>query len=224
MKTSTMFALICITGATALSAADTQKSFREFVDKDRREAAEFYGQKTPDKSAARIRPANWAQPIKCEGLPNLHMVSTNLYRSAQPTEEGMRNIKAKGIKTIINLREFHSDRDEIGDTDLEYVHIRMKAWNLKKKDLIQFLEVATDTNRTPVLVHCKAGADRTGAMCAMYRIVVEGRTKEEALREMQEGGFNFHEMFGNIPKWIKETNVEEIRKELKLHPEIINAD
>ena len=32
-----------------------------------------------------------------------------------------------GIKTVINLRSFHSDRDELGDAGLRYVHVWAKA-------------------------------------------------------------------------------------------------
>ena len=64
------------------------------------------------------RPATWAQPIVMEGVPNLHRVSDALYRSAQPTAAGMRHLRKMGVKTIVSLRSFHSDRDEIGDTGL----------------------------------------------------------------------------------------------------------
>jgi protein tyrosine/serine phosphatase len=224
MKISITFVLACLAGATALYAVDTKPSFREFVDDDRRKAAEFYNSKSTDKPLPEIHHVDRERSIKCKGAPNLHIVSTNLYRSAQPTEEGMRNLKAKGIKTIVNLREFHSDRDEIGDTDLEYVHIRMNAWHLKEKDVIAFLEIATDTNRAPVLVHCKHGADRTGAMCATYRIVVEGWTKKAALREMQDGGFNFHEIFANIPEFIDSLDIAALRKKLNLKLETVDGD
>jgi hypothetical protein len=39
----------------------------------------------------------------------------------------MRNLKAMGIETVVDLRLFHSDRDEIGDTGLAYEQIYMKA-------------------------------------------------------------------------------------------------
>ncbi len=50
------------------------------------------------------RPSAWARPITMEGVPNLFQVSTNLYRSAQPTAQGMQNLKRHGIVTIVNLR------------------------------------------------------------------------------------------------------------------------
>lgn len=43
------------------------------------------------------RPASWAQPVKLDGVPNLYRVNSNLYRSAQPTAEGMRNLTNLGI-------------------------------------------------------------------------------------------------------------------------------
>lgn len=66
------------------------------------------------------RPPEWAQPLLLAGVPNLHKVSDDLYRSAQPTCEGMSNLKKLGIETIVNLRSFHSDRARIGNTGLAY--------------------------------------------------------------------------------------------------------
>jgi protein tyrosine/serine phosphatase len=158
------------------------------------------------------RPTTWATPIMVEGAPNLHKVSDALYRSAQPTEIGMQELRKMGIKTIINLRSFHSDRDEIKNVDLEYEHLYMKAWHPELKEAKRFLQVVTDPTRQPVLVHCQHGADRTGTMCAIYRIVVEGWTKEEAVREMREGGYGFHEVWKNLPAWIDELKVEDLQK------------
>ena len=164
------------------------------------------------------RPSSWAQPVKLEGVPNLHRVDEKLYRSAQPTAQGMMNLKEMGIETVVNLRSFHSDRDDIGNTGLGYEHIYMKAWHPERKEIVRFLQIVTNPKRTPVLVHCLHGADRTGSMCALYRIAVQGWTKEEAIREMTEGGYNFHAVFGNLPEWIRELDVESIRKEVGIEP------
>jgi protein tyrosine phosphatase (PTP) superfamily phosphohydrolase (DUF442 family) len=160
------------------------------------------------------RPASWAQPVKLDGVPNLHKVSDTLYRSAQPTAQGMKNLKRMGIITVVNLRSFHSDRSEIGKIGLGYEHIHMKAWHPEREDIVRFLRIATDPERTPVLVHCLHGADRTGTMSAVYRIVVQGWSKEAAVREMTEGGYNFHAVFDNLPQWIEELDIESIRKDV----------
>jgi len=159
------------------------------------------------------RPASWAQPITLQGVPNLYKVSDSLYRSAQPTAQGMQNLKKRGIETIVNLRSFHSDRDEIGSTGLGYEHIYVKAWHPERKEIVRFLRLVTNEKQTPMLVHCQHGADRTGTMCALYRIAIQGWTKKEAIREMREGGFNFHEVWKNLPAWIMELDIKAIRKD-----------
>lgn len=164
------------------------------------------------------RPASWAQPIKLEGAPNLHKVSDVLYRSAQPTAVGMKNLEKMGIRTVVNLRSFHSDRDELGDSKMKYEHITMKAWHPERKEAVRFLKIVSDPKNSPVLVHCQHGADRTGTMSALYRIAIQGWTKEEALREMTEGGFNFHEVWVNLPPWIRELDVESVKKDAGIKP------
>ncbi len=160
------------------------------------------------------RPATWAQPKEVKGVPNLHQLSPGLYRSAQPSEEGMKALKERGVKTVVNLRSFHSDKDELKGLDLGYEHIWMKAWNPEREEIVRFLKIVSDPKRAPVLVHCQHGADRTGTMCAVYRIVVQGWTKEEAIREMTDGGYGFHEVWDNLPEWIQELDVDVLRKEV----------
>jgi protein tyrosine/serine phosphatase len=123
----------------------------------------------------------------------------------------MANLKAMGIETIVNLRSFHSDRDEIGNTGLAYEHIYMKAWRPEEEDAVRFLQIATNLRRTPVLVHCQHGADRTGIMVALYRIAVQGWTNQEAIREMTQGGFGFHQIWKNLPNWFENLDIEGIK-------------
>ena len=125
----------------------------------------------------------------------------------------MQNLKQMRIKTIINLRSFHSDRDEIGETGLVYKHIFMKAWHPEEKDAVRFLEIVTNPQLAPVLVHCQHGSDRTGTMIAVYRVAVQGWTKAEAIREMTGGGFGFHPIWGNLPKWIEKLDIDRIKKQ-----------
>lgn len=160
------------------------------------------------------RPAAWAAPIQLEGVPNLHKVSDTLYRSAQPTAAGMRNLEKLGIKTVINVRTFHSDRDELKGTGLDPVRLYMKTWHMEDEDAVRFLQIATDPARTPVLVHCEHGADRTGGLSAAYRMVVQGWSKEDAIQEMTKGGFGFHTIWSNIPEWVEHLDADAVKKKL----------
>jgi protein tyrosine/serine phosphatase len=171
-------------------------------------------QQLNNQSETKVEPtinSKWARRLELAGVPNFHKVSDELYRGAQPSAEGMRRLKQLGVKTIINLRSFHSDRDEIGQTQLTYEHIYMKPWHAEDKEVVRFLRIVTDPNRTPVFVHCQRGADRTGTMCAIYRIFVQGWTKDDAIEEMTEGGFGFYSGWENLISYIRELNTDQIK-------------
>jgi protein tyrosine/serine phosphatase len=161
--------------------------------------------------AAACTPA--PSPRDPPGVPNFHRVDEGLWRGAQPTAEGFRNLERMGVRTVVNLRTFHSDREGIAGTGLDYEHIHAKAWHAEEEDVVAFLRVATDPARRPVFVHCQHGADRTGLVCAAYRIAVEGWPKERAIREMTEGGFGYHDEWSNLVTWLREMDVARVRRE-----------
>gem|GEM_PF-451072 len=167
--------------------------------------------------------AEWAKPISAAGLPNFFRVSENLYRSAQPSQEGMQTACRLGIKTVINLRSSNSDRDIIKGLDLKPEHIKTRAWNAKTEDVVKFLKIVSVKENGPFLVHCKHGADRTGLMCAMYRIVIQGWDRQQAVDEMVKGGFGFHQIWSNLIEFIKDSDIEAIKKELS-YKKILSGD
>jgi protein tyrosine/serine phosphatase len=159
------------------------------------------------------RPEKWAVKLDKPGLENFHQVTTNLYRGAQPTTEGAAQLKAMGIKTVINLRSFHSDKDELAGTGLKGERFHTEPWHAETEDIVRFLKIVTDTNNLPAFVHCQRGADRTGVMCAMYRITVCGWTKAEAIKEMTKGGFEFSPAWKNLVEFVEKADVEEIKRQ-----------
>ena len=60
------------------------------------------------------RPATWAVPMETAGVPSLNKVDDVLYRIAQPSAVGMRNLRKRGIETGVNLRSFSSARQAPG--------------------------------------------------------------------------------------------------------------
>ncbi|MBN1393424.1 MAG: dual specificity protein phosphatase family protein [Pirellulales bacterium] len=162
------------------------------------------------------RPDAWAKKLDRPGLPNLHKVDDGLYRGAQPTAEGIKELEKLGVKTIVILREKHSDKEIIGKSNIAYVSIALHTWSVDEKDVARFLRIATDKNLRPVFVHCQHGADRTGAMCAAYRVAVDGWTKRRAIDEMTGGGFGFHSIWKNLPKLIENLDVEKVKTDAGL--------
>lgn len=154
----------------------------------------------------------WAKALERPGLPNLHIVTPMLYRGAQPTREGFFELRRLGVKSVLSLRSLHADRIPI-DADLHYERISFKAWHPEDEDVVRFLKIVSDPTRQPVFVHCQWGADRTGMMCAIERVALEGWTKDEAIAEMTQGDFNFHPEWQNLVQYVRELDVEKLARE-----------
>ncbi len=160
------------------------------------------------------RPSTWAQPVKDATVKNLHRVTPQLYRSAQPDAAGMRELEKLGVRTVIDLRDLNSDVRAARGTGLRLVRVKMDAWHIEDEDIARALAVLRRKGQGPFLVHCHHGSDRTGVVCAMYRIVEQRWSREDAIRELTEGGFGFHAIWANIPRYLRNADVEKIRRQV----------
>jgi len=141
-------------------------------------------------------------------------VSKSFYRGAQPTAEGLRQLPKLGVRTDVNLRTMHSDADKLSGVRLQYEHISFKAWHPEHEDVVRFLKIATNPRNQPIFVHCQHGADRTGMMTAVYRIVVQGWSKDDAIREMTQGGFGYHPIWRDLVDYVHKLDVAGLRREV----------
>lgn len=174
--------------------------------------------------AAGVRPAQWANPLATyPGLPNLHRVNADLYRSAQPSKDGFMFLGTQAslvasdrpVKTIVSLRAFNDDAPLVTESSpLRLEQIRFKTWHPEDEDVVKFLRIATTPALQPVLVHCEHGADRTGTMVAIYRIAFEGWSKAQATDEMVNGGYGFHPIWQNLIRYIDELDVDAIKAQV----------
>jgi protein tyrosine phosphatase (PTP) superfamily phosphohydrolase (DUF442 family) len=149
--------------------------------------------------------------VELSGVPNLYRVTENLYRSAQPTRTGFRNLEAMGVRTVVNLRSFH--RDDVSGTGLRLINVPMHAWDPEMDEVLRVMRVLSDEEGGPYLVHCQHGADRTGMVTALYRMVFQGWSGDDAISEMTDGGFGYHAVWIEIPKFLRGADVERIKKD-----------
>jgi protein tyrosine phosphatase (PTP) superfamily phosphohydrolase (DUF442 family) len=155
----------------------------------------------------------WAERIVNPHLKNFHKVSDDLYRSAQPSPAGMRELESLGIRTIVNLRGWHSDTEALKGTSLRYEHIKMNAALPREKEVIRFIQIVSKRENGPFLVHCQHGSDRTGTMCAVYRTAFQGWNKNEAIEEMTKGGFGFHRIWNTtLVPWLRKADLDLLKQ------------
>ena len=161
---------------------------------------------------------NWATKLEIDGLDNLYKVTDSLYRSAQPKAIGIENIEKLGVGTIISLRSKQKDEKLSPSTNLNLIHIKMRAWKPEYETAVLLMRILDPNNPNldgkPVLVHCYHGADRTGFTIALYRIVYENWTQEEAIDEMINGGYGYHKIWKDIIKFLKELNIDEFKNDV----------
>jgi len=167
----------------------------------------------PSSSSPCARPRSY-RPVDPEtGVLNFQKVSPDLYRGGHPSAESLAHLKATGVRTVVSLRTLNVHRDRLRGLGLRYVHISFKAGHPEDEDVVRFLKVLADPANRPVFVHCKWGTDRCGMMAAVYRIVVQGWTKEQALAEMQRLGYE-GKTWPEIRRYIEDLDPDALRRKV----------
>lgn len=172
----------------------------------------------PAADPPRVRPVAWAQPvIGAEGPGNWFQIAPELHRCEQPSGKEMRVLEAFGIKGVVNLREHHSDADEVRGTGLVLTEVQLDAGDLTYAQLVTALKALLAAPK-PTVVHCWHGSDRTGAVVAAWRIAMQGWTPADALDELVNGGYGHHAMFANLRVLISGLDRAKLRQDLGLPP------
>jgi hypothetical protein len=180
----------------------------------------------PAPGAAKERNPKWTTAIPMKGVPGLARVSPDLYRAGQLTNEGVENLARSPlhIRTVVSLRLFHDDARRLTPGlltryGIHYDRIRELAGVPRKSEVVQFLGIMT-TAPKPVLIHCNLGADRAGLLCAVYRVVFQGWTKDEAMAEMFGGDFHTSRFLGITEKWFfRRLDIAKIKRDAGLAQE-----
>jgi protein tyrosine/serine phosphatase len=127
-------------------------------------------------------------------IPNFYQVDDILYRGGQPNQEGFKKLKSQGIKTIISLRgedeELNQERQLAEALSINFYNLPMSVYKRPSDEqVLTFLGIVLNKDNQPVFIHCTSGRDRTGAIVAMYRVVVSGLTIKQAYKEAKALGF-----------------------------------
>lgn len=160
-------------------------------------------------------PKHWA--VLMDKSANFYQVDDKLYRSEQPIIDDKPLILDNNIKTVINLRYFDRDDDQqvFRDGSVVLLNEPLLAWRISPKDLARVLYAIRYAQQDgAVLVHCYHGADRTGIVVAMYRIIYQHWSIDEARKEMQNGHFGYHAIWKNIDRLLTDVKVWQVRAEL----------
>src|SRR5438045_9194323 len=145
-------------------------------------------------------PNSWAAtPEDPKILPNFQVLNDNVLRGGQPTDEGIKRLADRGVKTIIDLRlaSEHSiphEKQLVEANGMHFVSVPMKGMSAPTDEqLFSVLRILNDSKQWPVFVHCRRGADRNGTILACYRISTDNWNNPKALEEATKYGINVFE-------------------------------
>ena len=168
-----------------------------------------------DNGSKVVQSERWATPVKHDA--NLYRIDDKLYRSEQPVAEDGEAIVKLGIQSVINLRFFdRNDDDHLKVHGLTLLNRPLLSWSIKPKEIAEILYLIEKQQQNgAVLIHCYHGADRTGLIAGMYRIIYQGWSVEEAKAEMQHGPYGYHSIWKNIANLFTEEKVKQVKTQLK---------
>lgn len=114
-------------------------------------------------------------------------------RGGAPSKQGLEALKHLGVKHIVDLRIERKGQKEEDDAaralGLKRTRIPMgrEAPTAAQEKL--FLQIIRNAFNEPLFIHCQHGADRTGAMIGIYRVLDCHWTFDQAYAEMRKYGF-----------------------------------
>lgn len=143
---------------------------------------------------------------------NFHeVVPGRLYRSAQmPRGDLVRTVQEHGIKSVIDLRLMSDTTDETGLTEAAaaarggavYRHIPFSSARADQRSSILALIAAYRQLPQPILVHCSSGTHRAGVASAVWLLEQEGRSPQEASRQLTMR-YGFFQPERDLKAWLQ---------------------
>ncbi|MBT9369833.1 dual specificity protein phosphatase family protein [Rhizobium sp. CSW-27] len=128
------------------------------------------------------------------------VIAGEVYRSAQPTPADIRRYAERyAIRSIINLRGkndgkawYDGEVEMARALGIQHFDLGMSARRpVSWAQMEQLIQLMRDAPK-PLLIHCNAGADRSGLASALYLAAIAGEPPESAARQL-----SFY--FGHIP-------------------------
>ena len=161
------------------------------------------------------RPDDWAQKVTDKPLRNMYKVSDSLYRSEKPDQSGFTFFQEQKVASVLDLRRTHKDLAVNPNPFTgKLYHIPIETAKLSDKEVVEALQILQKAPK-PLVIHCAHGSDRTGTIVAMYRIIYQNWSKEQAIEEMKRGGYKYHWFYPNLIKYIENADIEKLKQELK---------
>ncbi len=132
---------------------------------------------------------------------NFHQITKGeAYRSAQMAGDELEHyIDIYQIKSILNLRGkepnerwYNEEIKASADKAVMHYDIFISAYSEPTAENVRTLIGLIKSAPRPVLIHCQGGADRSGLVAAMWKVIVDKESKREAGKQLSI-------LYGHLP-------------------------
>ena len=134
-----------------------------------------------------------AQPAKqsVPGINNFTRIDATFACAGATDVKALPEIKKQGFRSIVNFRlateegaNVEAEKAEAERLGLKYFHLPFTSRSPDPAVPDQFLKIVADPANQPVFIHCTL-AVRAGAMWFVKRVLLDGWSIEDALKEAQ---------------------------------------
>jgi protein tyrosine/serine phosphatase len=139
-------------------------------------------------------------------IDNFGRINEHYYRGALPHERDYPALARLGVKTMIDLTDDDGDSSEQRLAESAGMKFFKLAMNTRvvptAGQIATFLSIVDDPVNQPVYVHCVGGRHRTGVMTAIYRMLEDKWTPEQAFQEMKSYKFGADFLHPEFKKFV----------------------
>ena len=158
-------------------------------------------------------------------LENYHtVIKGEVYRSSRPTPAMLQRFHAQdGIRSVINLcgpweceRWYREERQTAARLGMKMYDVDMATHQLAPMHELRKLVAAFDECPRPLLIHCRAGSDRTSLATAIYLVLFHHQSLEESLSTYRLAyghtgwafGSHLPHLFDYYRRWLADQGIE----------------
>lgn len=119
-------------------------------------------------------------------------VTPDFCTGGQPRPTHFAELKARGVKAVLNLRtpgehRAEEEKSAVEEAGLKYFNIPVNYREPAEAQVDEFLKITDDPANRPMFIHCTA-AIRVGTFWLIRRVVRDGMTWDAALEEARKVG------------------------------------